>query len=240
LGFPVISDLVHWRERKRLSLNTRLTLWLSFALLIGGAIGYFIAESAPGGAVSELTPGENVLYSVFTSASARTAGFALGDLDGLTPAAQFLTIGLMFIGTAPASMGGGITTGTLLVLLLSVWGYARGYSKPQIAGRTVAPELPRRAAAVLTVSIFVAFAATWLLLISGNGTLDEALFEVVSAFATTGWSLGITPKLNLLGQIIIMIMMIWGRLGALTIILAFARRQPPEPIQYPEESVLIG
>jgi trk system potassium uptake protein TrkH len=161
-------------------------------------------------------------------------------MSGLNAATNFLTVGLMFIGTAPASMGGGITTGTLLVLLLSVWGYARGYAKPLVGGRALAPELPRRAAAVLTVSIFVVFAATWLILLTNDASLDEAGFEVVSAFATTGLSLGLTPKLNVVGQIIIMIMMVWGRLGALTIILALARRRPPEPIQYPEESVLIG
>ena len=146
----------------------------------------------------------------------------------------------MFIGTAPASMGGGITTGTLLVLLLSVWGYARGFAKPQVGGRALSPELPRRAAAVLTVSLIAVVTSTWLLLLTGNGSLQDMLFEVISAFATTGLSLAATNQLNTFGQIVIMVMMIWGRLGALTIIFALARRQPPQPVQYPEESVLIG
>lgn len=240
LGFPVLSDLVHWRERKRLSLNTRLTLWLSLVLVVGGAFGFFLDEVIIGGGPPIASVPQAMLYSFFQSISTRTAGFALGDVSTLKPATQFLTIALMFIGTAPASMGGGITTGTLLVLLLSVWGYARGLAKTQIGGKTIPSDLPRRAAAVLTVSLFVVVAATWLLLLTGNGTLDEALFEVVSAFATTGMSLSATYKLNYPGQAVVMIMMIWGRLGALTIILALARRRPPEPIQYPEESVLIG
>lgn len=240
LGFPVLSELVHWRKRKRLSLHTRLTLLLSLALIVGGAFGFFVEEVGVGGVQPNATLPQAILYSIFQSISARTAGFALADLSTLKPATQFLTISLMFIGTAPASMGGGITTGTVLVLLLSVWGYARGFAKAQFAGRTLSPELPRRAAAVLSVSLVVVSIATWLLLFTGNGTLDEALFQVVSAFATTGLSLSSTSKLNLPGQAIIMIMMVWGRLGALTIILALARRRPPEPIQYPEESVLIG
>jgi trk system potassium uptake protein TrkH len=146
----------------------------------------------------------------------------------------------MFIGTAPASMGGGVTTGTFLVLLLSVWGFARGYAQPQVRGRALSPELPRRAAAVLTVSIAVVATATWLLLLTNAGTMQEMLFEVVSAFATTGLSLSVTPRLNLFGQVIVMVMMIWGRLGALTIILTLARRRPPDPLRYPEESVLIA
>ena len=137
-------------------------------------------------------------------------------------------------------MGGGLTTGTVLVLLISVWSYARGYSEPRVGRRRLPVELPRRAATVLTVSFFSVLAATWLLLVTGNGTLAQALFEVVSAFATTGLSLSFTSQLNPVGLVIIMVMMIWGRLGALTIILALARRHPPEPIRFPEESLLIG
>lgn len=238
-GFPVIAELVHRRRHKRLSLHARLSLGLSFALILGGGLGFFLGEVGPRGvALTELP--HAILFSLFQSVSTRSAGFALGDLSSFQPASQFLTIALMFIGTAPASMGGGITTGTLLVLLVSVWGYARGWRTPRVGGRTLPAELPRRAAVVLTVSLFTVITATWLLLVTGNGTVDEMLFEVVSAFATAGMSLSATTKLNLFGQIVIMLMMVWGRLGALTIILALAQRRPPEPIQYPEESLLIG
>lgn len=240
LGFPVLAELIHWRPRKRFSLHSRLTLGISMALFVGGALGFVMGELGN----PNLDPGyalpQRVLFAFFQSASARTAGFALGDLSKLTPATQLLTISLMFIGTAPASMGGGITTGTFVVLLISVWSFARGYAQPQVYGRALSPELPRRAAAVLTVSIAVVATATWLLLLTNAGTLQEMLFEVVSAFATTGLSLSVTPRLNLFGQVVVMIMMIWGRLGALTIILALARRRPPEPLRYPEESVLIA
>lgn len=238
-GFPVLAELVHWRPGKRLSLHARLSLSLSLVLIFGGGLGYLMGELSARGWALENSP-QVILYSLFQSVSARTAGFALNDLSALHPASQFLTITLMFIGTAPASMGGGITTGTLLILLLAVWGYARGWKTPRVSGRNVPAELPRRAAVVLTVSLFVVITATWLLLVTGNGTVDEALFEVVSAFATAGLTLESTAKLNLFGQIIIMAMMIWGRLGALTIVLALAQRHPPEPIQYPEESLLIG
>lgn len=240
LGFPVLAELIHWRPRRRLSLHARLTLGISLVLLFGGALGYLIGEFRTRWAGAEVSVPQALLFALFQSASARTAGFALGDLTTLEPASQLLTIALMFIGTAPASMGGGITTGTALVLLISVWAYARGGAKPVVGGRALAPDLLRRAAAVLTVSVVAVITATWLLLLTGNGTLQEMLFEVVSAFATTGLSLATTGKLNTFGQVVIMIMMIWGRLGALTIILALARRRPPEPMQYPEESLLIA
>lgn len=238
LGFPVMAELVHWRRGRRLSLHTRLGVGIALVLVIVGAVGLLISERGAQEQIRE--PLQRVLFAVFQSISTRTAGFALGDLSQLTAASQILILVLMFIGTGAASMGGGITTGTLLVLFISVWSYARGYSEPRVGNRTLPVELPRRAAAVLTVSIFSVFAATWLLLVTGNGTFEQALFEVVSAFATTGLSLSFTGQLNNIGLVIIMGMMIWGRLGALSIILALARRQPPDPIRYPEESLLIG
>ena len=240
LGFPVLSELVHWRPHKRLSLHARLGLWVAFALIGVGALGFLIAESRPESAYAGMQIPHRVVKATFQSISTRTAGFALADLSTLTPASQFMIIMLMFIGTGAAAMGGGITTGTFLVLLLSVWGYARGMARPQYGGRALPAELPRRAAAVLTVSVLAVVVATWLLLVTGNGTVEQALFEIVSAFATTGLSLSHTPQLNGVGLAIVMVMMIWGRLGALTLILALARRQPPETIQYPEESILIG
>lgn len=238
LGFPIMAELVHWRRGKRLTIHTRLGLGIALALILAGGIGLLIGER---GAFQEITdPLTRVVYAFFQSISTRTAGFALGDLSQLSPASQSLLIALMFVGTGAASMGGGITTGTLLVLLISVWSYARGFAEPRVGNRTLPAELPRRAAAVLTVSLLSVFVATWLLLVTGNGTFEQALFEVVSAFATTGLTLDLTPQLNNVGLTVIMVMMVWGRLGALTIVLAVARRRPPEPIRYPQESVLIG
>ena len=240
LGFPVLAELVHWRPGKRLSMHTRLGLWAAFGLTIAGALGLLIAESLPGGSLTMQSIDYRIIKALFQSASTRTAGFALGDLSGLTPAGQFILIPLMFIGSGAASMGGGITTGTFVVLLISLWSFARGQRVPQYGRRTLPAQLMRRASAVLTVSLSVVVVATWLLLITGNGTLDQALFEVVSAFATTGLSLSFTSQLNSFGLGVVMLMMIWGRLGALTIIFALAQRHPPEPLQYPEESIMIG
>lgn len=240
LGFPVLAELVHWRPRKRLTLHTRLGLAAAVGLVVLGGFGFLLGERLADSAVMAIDLPQRVLYSFFQSVSTRTAGFALGDLSQMTPPTQLLMIALMFIGTGAASMGGGITTGTFMVLLIYVWSFARGYNAPQFRKRALPLELPRRAAAVFTVSILVVITATWLLLLTGNGTLDQAVFEVVSAFATTGLSLSFTPQLNTPGLVIIMFMMIWGRLGALTIVLALARRQPPAPVQYPEESILIG
>jgi trk system potassium uptake protein len=109
-----------------------------------------------------------------------------------------------------------------------------------MSGRTLPVETTRRAAAVLALSVSVIIIATWLVLITNPTTLSQALFEVVSAFGTTGLSLGFTGQLNSIGLVIIMVMMFWGRLGTLALILALARQRPPSALSYPEEEVLIG
>ncbi len=239
LGIPVLAELLtFWRIR--FSLHTRITLTVVIILVAIGAGGLFLTEQQSGHLLEHEPLDRQIVLALFQSISTRTAGFsALQPLDELSPAGRLLTIVLMFIGCAPASMGGGITTGTFAVLMLAVGAYARGLASPQIGGRTLAPQTVRKAAAILTVSLLVVLTATWLILATHEATLDDALFEVVSAFATCGLSLTLTGELNLFGQLVICVMMFWGRLGALTLVVALAN-QRPQLVAYPEEQVLIG
>lgn len=241
LGIPVVADLVLWRKRKRLALHTRLTLLVTFALLLLGWAGLFLAETGQNGALTGEPTFRAATLTLFQSMSARTAGFsAIDSFENLTPASQLLKIMLMFIGTAPASMGGGITTGTFTVLILALWAYARGRKSPHIFGRSIGNFTVRRASAILTISILVIVSATWLLLITHpHAVLDKVIFEVVSAFATCGLSLEYTSNFDGLGQTIIALVMFWGRLGALTIVLALGQLVPNSNLQYPEEKILI-
>ncbi len=243
LGIPVLSDLLTWPQHHRISLHTRITLVVVVALLCIGGVGMFLAESRPGMFLTTEPWTRRLLITFFQSISARTAGFAgVNGLENLSAASQFLLIGLMFIGCAPASMGGGITTGTFAVLTLALWGYAQGLPTAQIGGRTIAIWMVRKAAAVLTISLLVVHTATWLILMTHDTTLETAFFEVVSAFATCGLSLAFTGHLNWFGQLVIMCVMFWGRLGALTIVIALARTQQraTQLVTYPEEQILIG
>ena len=242
LGIPVLGDLLMWpRRHGRLSLHSRVTLVLYAVLILVGALGLFVSESHAGSLLAGQPLGRQLELATFHAISARTAGFAgLANLEQLAPASQMLTMGLMLIGSAPASMGGGVTTGTVVVLLLSLWAYVRGHPAAQIGGRTIATEAVRRASAILTVALLVVGGATWLILMTHPVTLDRALFEVISAFATCGLTLAFTGQLNFFGQVVIMLVMFWGRLGALTIVVALAQQRAPQPVTYPEESLLIG
>ena len=241
LGIPVLSELLT-RKRRRMSLHTRITLSLVVALTLFGWIAILLPEMN-GGTLNELPLGQKLSQALFQSISTRTAGFAgLPAFESMWPETSLVMIMLMFIGSAPASMGGGITTGTFAVLVLGLWGYARGYPTAQVGDRTISRETVRRAGAILTISIVLVMTATWILLTSHDITLNQALFEVVSAFATCGLSLGITGSLNTIGQLVIIVMMFWGRLGAITIVIAIAQRGAghKQKLTYPEEPVLIG
>ncbi|HSM54558.1 MAG TPA: potassium transporter TrkG [Candidatus Sulfomarinibacteraceae bacterium] len=245
LGIPVLTDLaLLWRRdrSRRLSLHTRLTLWAVVALVLIGWLGLFIPETRAGGVLHGDPLDQQLMHTWFQSISTRTAGFpGFADFDNLVPESQLLVIALMFIGSAPASMGGGITTGTFVVLVLALWSYARGHPHVQVAGRTIAAGTVRRAAVILTIGIGSVFFASWLILMTHDLSMNTVLFEVVSAFATVGLSLGITEELNVFGRVVIVIMMFWGRLGAVTLVAAIAQRmsQPERAVQYPEEPVLI-
>lgn len=241
LGIPVFGDLLYRRRMRRIGLHTRLTLTAVVFLILLGWAGLLISEVQPGGVLQDDPWSTRLVHSWFQSVSTRTAGFpGLRDFDQMQSPARLLVMVLMFIGSAPASMGGGITTGTFAVLGVTLVSYARGYAGPRVNGRSISAGAVRRATAVLTLSLAVVFSASWLILLTHDLEFDTVLFEVVSAFATCGLSLGITDELNTFGRLIIMLMMFWGRLGALTIVIALLQSRPTvQLVQYPEEDVLL-
>ncbi|MEN9935840.1 MAG: hypothetical protein RLZZ387_2419 [Chloroflexota bacterium] len=241
LGIPVLAELLTFWWQRKFSLHTRLTLGAVVFLTIAGTLGIFMAERQAGAVLADAPVGRQLELALFQSVSARTAGMAgIQPFEALAPASQLLMIVLMFIGCAPASMGGGITTGTFVVLVLAVLAYARGLTSPTVGGRSLAEGTVRRAAAVLTVSLLVVLLSTWLILMTHDASFDLVLFEVVSAFATCGLTLAFTSQLNVFGQVVVALVMFWGRLGALTLVVAFTRPQPRHRLTYPEEQVLIG
>ena len=250
LGIPVYMDLLFSREahkegrqRRGLSLHTRLVLWSALILILVGWAGLLFSEFRIPGTLASESFFHRVLLAWFQSVSARTAGFAsLSDFANLHEASRLLLICLMFIGSAPASMGGGITTGSFSVLVLAMWSLARGYDTIRAGQRAISMAMVWRAVTVLIISMGVVISGTWLLLVSQPElTFSPALFEVVSAFSTTGLSLGLTGTLNIFGRLLIILMMFWGRLGAVTIMLVLLKRNSRDSlVKYPEETVLVG
>jgi trk system potassium uptake protein len=241
LGIPVYMDLIYRRQRP-FSLHTRVTISITIVLILVGWIGLLISEYRQTGVLSGMPLGQRVILALFQSVSTRTAGFAgLPGFSEINFPSVLMLIILMFIGTGPASTGGGITTGTFVVLWLAVVSYARGLDKIRIGKHTLPHALLLRAMVVFVISLLVVFLATWLILLTNPFSLDQTLFEVVSAYSTTGLSLGITTGLNTIGRLIIIFTMFAGRLGAITIMISLlGRGKGKKLIDYPEENILVG
>jgi trk system potassium uptake protein len=241
LGIPIYMDLIY-RRRRQFSLHTRLTILITVALILLGWVALLISEYRQAGVLSGMPFGQRAILAWFQSVSARTAGFpGLPGFSDINQPTILLLTALMFIGTAPASTGGGITTGTFAVLIFALISYARGLDKIRIGKHTLPSALLMRAMVVFVISFNLVILATFLLLLTNPFTLDQTLFEVVSAYSTTGLSLGITTGLNTIGRLIIILTMFAGRLGAITIMIAMLGRETGKKlVDYPEESILIG
>ena len=174
LGIPVYIELLNRRSARRdrrrparWSLQTRLAVWSAILLIAAGWAGLLIGEFRHPGVLAELPLGERLLRAWFQSVAARTAGFP-GFVDSARSArpAGCCSSVLMFIGSAPASMGGGITTGSFSVLTLAMWSFARNHGTVRVGQRTISPATVWRALAVLVISLGVVVAVSWLLLLT--------------------------------------------------------------------------
>jgi trk system potassium uptake protein TrkH len=238
-GIAIYYDLIaSWRTRM-FSLNTRFSLTLAAGLIVGGLVFILLDPILHSQVLSERTYAERFWMGLFTSISARTAGVTIVPIDRLGDATQLVLVMLMFIGAAPASMAGGVSTSTIAVLLTAVSGTARG-REAAVFGRTLPVETVAKAVAISTVSLLVIMVVTLMLTLYYQTGLVELGFEVVSAYSNTGYSLGLTSDLDNFGRFVIAFTMFWGRLGPLTIVVALAQREHPTLIRYPEEPVILG
>lgn len=241
LGVTVVYDIVHWPTVRRLSLHTRLVLPFTIILTIVGTIVVMIDEAfVQGNALSLLPTAERWWTAFFTIVSSRTAGITLIPMADLGEASQFLIIIWMFIGGAPASMGGGVGLTTVAVVFFTLTSTARGYDHARVMGRTLPMETITKAIAILTVSVLLIVVVTLLLTMLEQAQTFVIGFEVISAFSNTGYSLGITDQLGPISRLFIIFTMFWGRLGPLTLVVALAQRRRQTLLQYPEEKIIIG
>lgn len=251
IGFLVLHELyVLARQkvgRRRLSLHSKLVLTTTGALIFGGALLIYLLEG--GSSLHGMSFGEGVWTSLFQSVTARTAGFNTIDLNSFEVPTLFLIMFLMFVGASPGSCGGGIKTTSLAVFVAILHSRLRGDPHTNVFKRTIPEELATRTLTLVMLATLFCGAATFLLLgaqihslsfSQSRGAFLEYTFEAISAFATVGLSLGATTKLLPLGKLVIIALMFVGRVGLLTVALAFLHRSGPESARYGEENIMIG
>ncbi|PLS02722.1 TrkH family potassium uptake protein [Neobacillus cucumis] len=241
IGFIVMNELFEYRKIKRVSLHTKIVLLTSAILVIVGTIGIFLFEYSNDLTLKPLSLSGKILGSLFQSVTARTAGANTLNIGDLTQSSSLLIILLMFIGASPGSTGGGIKTTTFTTLLGAVWSQIRGKEDVIFYRQRIEYETIYKALTVTFSGLFLVLIMTLVLTISEHGhDFLTILFEVTSAFATVGLSMGLTPELSPIGKILIIFTMFAGRVGPLTIAFAVTMRRNPDPFRYPKGKIMIG
>ncbi|MFC0646495.1 TrkH family potassium uptake protein [Cellulomonas phragmiteti] len=241
LGFPVVLEILRQHRRpRRWSIHTKLTLVMTGILLVGGSVFITGAEWANPHTLGALDPAGRVLAGVFQAVMPRTAGFNSVDTGALNTGTLLGTDVLMFIGGGSAGTAGGIKVGTFAVLLLAIVAELRGDPDVDLFDRRLMAGTIRQALAVALLSVAAVVVSTVALSMTSPYSLDEVLFEVVSAFATVGLSTGITADLAAGHQIVLVVLMFAGRLGPVTLASALVLRERGRFFRRPEGRPLIG
>ncbi len=246
IGFVVISGLFkkehfikEWRlNSPKLTVHTKLVIIMSMVLIFIGFILFFVFEFD--NVLIHQGIGSKLWASLFQSITSRTAGFNTVDTLQLKDVTLFMIIFLMFIGASPGSTGGGVKTSTFAVLILAVINMIRGREEIEIFNKTISKNFVYKAITIVIVSAFMISLGTGLLLITQKDSLMHLLFEVTSAFGTVGLSTGITPMLNGIGKIIIIILIYIGRIGPLTLAFAVGRYSKKLKREYPKARIMVG
>ncbi|RWZ51171.1 TrkH family potassium uptake protein [Labedella phragmitis] len=240
-GFPVFLTIItHRFTRARWTLHTKLTLSVTTMLLVAGAVAWGALEWNNTGTVGELGVGDKIFHALFSSVMMRSGGFALTDTGESLPATLLATDALMFVGGGSASTAGGIKVATIAVLFLAIVAEARGDKHVRAANRTIPDATLRLAISVTFLGATLVLSATALLMLVTDAPLDRILFEVISAFATCGLSVGLSEELHPFGKYVLSALMVAGRIGPAGLAAALAVRQRTLLYDVPEERPIIG
>ena len=244
LGFPVLYEL--WQRLRtkgilpRMSIHAHLTLVMSAVLLLLGMVGILVFEWNNSQTLAPLHWSKKWFAALFTSAAARTAGFNVVDLASLHTESYVLHYLLMFVGAGSSGTGGGIKVTTVGVLLAAVWSELRGYPDAEFAGRRIHAMVLRQALTLLVLASGMVVLASLVIMPMVNLPYERIMFEILSAFSTTGASIGITAQLPVAVQLILIALMFIGRVGVVTLCVALAAQPYRASYRYPEEKPIVG
>ncbi|MCI6738841.1 MAG: TrkH family potassium uptake protein [Intestinibacter sp.] len=244
IGYPVILDFLKNKRISKLNAHSKLVIASTAILLLIGFVFVFAVEYNNPDTLGNMNMKGKLLSSAFQSTTLRTAGFNSIDLSLTKESTIFLMIIFMFIGASPASTGGGIKTTTIAVLFLTVKDFLFGKDQIQIFERSISTETIRKSMVIFFMAISIVIVGTLALsLTNPQFSILECAFEVTSAYATVGLSIGGSPNLNIIGKFIIMILMFLGRVGSLTIftaILSINIAKKDRNIKRPNGKIIVG
>ncbi len=240
LGFFVWYDLLSKRLRvKKYNLQSKMVLSISIALVFLGAVSIFFLENGHP-MFQGLKLSEKWAASFFQSVSARTAGFNTTDLSIMTEGGKFVMILLMFVGGSTGSTAGGVKTTTFWVLCVSIFTTFRRKKNVEAFGRRMEESITRTASCVFMTYLLLTTTAAVLISAIEEVPMMTALFESVSAMATVGLSFGLTPRVTMFTKLLLAFLMLCGRVGSVTMLLAFSSEKRVTNSRLPLEKIQVG
>ncbi len=239
IGFVVWDDISrNGLKFRKYMLHTKIVLLTTFTLVFGGAWLFYCFER--NALFADMGLSEQILASLFSSVTARTAGFNTVDTAALSDASKLLTVILMFIGGSPGSTAGGVKTTTILVMYLYLWSTIQRTYGVNAFGRRLEKDAIKRASAIFLINLTLALAVSVYIMAQQQFVMSDVLFETFSAIGTVGMTTGITRMLNPASQLAIIFLMYCGRVGSLSFALSFTQHKRVAHVQQPEERITIG
>lgn len=235
IGFLTWDDICNNKFKiKKYSMQSKIILLTSLILILLPAIYFFIFD------YSDYSIGNRLLASLFQSVTTRTAGFNTTDLTKLTRPSQAIMIFLMLVGGSPGSTAGGLKTTTMAVLILNAFACFKRKENVCAFGRRIDDSVIKNAATIVMMYITLFFIGGVSICTIEKLPLVASLFETASAIGTVGLTLGITPKLSLASQLILIVLMYLGRVGGLTLIYATLSVKKQINAKLPLDKITVG
>ncbi|WP_314061589.1 potassium transporter TrkG [uncultured Vagococcus sp.] len=247
IGFPVIMEIKEWlffkKKRRgypfRFSLFSKLAIGAFLILFIVGTLLIYLLERQH--LFADMGESQRWITSMFYSMTTRNAGLQMNDLTTFQTPTLLVFSTLMFIGCSPSSVGGGVRTTTVAIVVLYMFSFIKSEENISIFGRRISEEDIKKAIVVFNLSLLMCFFSVMTLAATEKHSLISIVVEVASAFGTTGLSMGITGDLSVIGKIIIAALMFIGRVGMLyTLMLFVPKEMQDKGYLYPTEKIIIG
>lgn len=245
IGFVVLFDIFNFkRETKKLQFHTKIVLIVTAILIFGGALLFAIFEWNNPLTIGNMNVFDKILNCFFQSITPRTAGFATIDQAGLTSTSVFITNFLMIVGGSPMGIAGGIKTTTLFVLVVILLKQpmndgSYNFRKTNIKSKIITKSI--RLLLTVFSLILIGTISISLFEIGNSVDVNQIVFECISAISTVGLTLGITPTLTIGSKLILTLLMFIGRVGMLTIPLAFSSSNHIEnEIEFADSKIIVG
>ena len=235
VGFLTWEDIATKKTKfKQYRMQSKVIIWTSIILIVVPAVIFFFVD------FTDTPLKERFCASIFQAVSPRTAGFNTEDYSNMKDSGRAITMILMLIGGSPGSTAGGMKTTTIAILFANAIAVFRMRRNANYFGRRIEDSVVKNAATILFMYLFLSISGALVMGIVESIPLESCMFEAMSAIATVGLTVGITQQIGIVSQIILILLMFFGRVGGLTIIYAAFSPKDTYASKYPVENIMVG